>query len=488
MTTMAACWAAIVASAQEPFALDPTFQTEIQRQYVNSMMVTDDGLIASGVMLFPSEINPKALVRLLPDGQRDPDFNNGGLGGGKITPWEGRFYVAVGDLVRRVQADGSADPDFISMNTGPYFLSLQGGDYHIFPDGRLLIAGKHDLDDSTRGFVGQYNLIWFSNEGYLDTTRVHRQGNGTNYFVNALPDGRFLCSGTGTIFDGQPVDRFFRTFADGAVDTSFHSGVYLGNVRRVLPMDDGRFYAGGNYWTTQVENDTVRLARFLPNGELDPTFTIPHFATEGDVSASHPAGPFVHFLRPWTDGQLLACGMFSQVNGEERPGICILDSTGTLTPAFSGCRLGPFTYQGSTTALLTDFKVDADSTHYYICGIFAGYTEGEVEHPEQRFISRLHVGDISTGISTPRSVEPQFHIYPNPASEQITFNYDLTTAPKNAALLIRDITGREVARLALVQGQDRTLFDTRTLAIGTYTVGLTNNGQHLRSERLVIQR
>jgi hypothetical protein len=48
------------------------------------------------------------------------------------------------------------------MNDGPYFASLQGGDYHVFPDGRVLMSGSHQLSDTIRGFVG-YEPIWFTN-------------------------------------------------------------------------------------------------------------------------------------------------------------------------------------------------------------------------------------------------------------------------------------------------------------------------------------
>ncbi|MBS1580625.1 MAG: T9SS type A sorting domain-containing protein [Bacteroidetes bacterium] len=485
MTTMAACWAAIVASGQAPFALDETFHTEIQDRYVNSIAVLMDGkILASGEMRMPGDMSVRGSMRLLLDGSHDegfPPFPQS-IGQGKLTFWDGGYYVAVGQTVRRLTGEGLVDPGFIQMNSGPYFLSFQGGDYHVFPDGRLLIAGKHDLDDPVRGFVGQYNLIWFSNEGYLDTTREHRQGNGTVYFLNELPDGRFLCSGTCTVFDGQPVDRFFRTFSDGAVDTGFHSGVYLGNVRKVLPLDDGRFYAGGNYWTSQVENDTVRLARFLPDGALDPTFAIPHFANEGDVATSHPTGPFVHFLRPWTGGQIMACGMFSLVNGEERPGICILDSTGTLTPAFSGCRLEPFTYQGSTSAIISDLKVDADSTHYYICGIFAGYTEGEVEHPEQRFIARLHVGDISTSVPAPPPDAPLLHIHPNPATDRVTLT--CTGAYPQGIVRVCDATGRVVDTLPPRAQQ---VYDTSTLPAGLYLVEYAPASGAGHTEKLMVR-
>ena len=48
----------------------------------------------------------------------------------------------------------------------------------MYPDGRVLVCGLHELSDSIRGYVGFYDLIWFSNQGYLDTTAHHRQGNG----------------------------------------------------------------------------------------------------------------------------------------------------------------------------------------------------------------------------------------------------------------------------------------------------------------------
>ncbi|MEO8588175.1 MAG: delta-60 repeat domain-containing protein [Flavobacteriales bacterium] len=164
--------------AQIPFSLDTTFRTVIGQQYVNSVLPLPDGkLIASGIMRFPDEFSDKRLVRLLPDGTRDESFYNSGLGGGLISWQADKFYVNAGIPRRILLPSGNNDPTFaVGVMSIPYFSSLQGGDCHVYPDGRVLVSGKHTLSDTARGFVGNYNLIWFTNTGYLDTTRVHRRG------------------------------------------------------------------------------------------------------------------------------------------------------------------------------------------------------------------------------------------------------------------------------------------------------------------------
>ncbi|HRW90311.1 MAG TPA: hypothetical protein P5027_10200, partial [Flavobacteriales bacterium] len=161
------------------------------------------------------------------------------------------------------------------MNDGPYFLSGSLGDYHIFPDGRVLLSGTHIMSDSIRGFEGTYELIWFTNTGYLDTTRVHRNANGPIWGFKELPDGKFICSCSCTQYEGQPVSRLFRVHADGALDTTFQTGVNWGNIFAYHPLPDGRVYVGGRYKRATAPNDTLFLARFLPDGSLDPTFTPP---------------------------------------------------------------------------------------------------------------------------------------------------------------------------------------------------------------------
>ncbi|MCC6938786.1 MAG: T9SS type A sorting domain-containing protein [Flavobacteriales bacterium] len=468
-----------VALAQMPFALDTSFRTTIQDQYVNSLLVVQDGkVIISGNIRFPGDMSVRAGARLDPNGARDPSFPNVVYMGGKLVPWNDRVYSGNASIVRRHLFNGSLDPAFIMMNSGPYFLSLQGGDYHVYPDGRVLISGKHTLNDVARGFVGNYNLIWFSNTGYLDTTRVHRRGNGVLNRFKQLPDGGFIISGNCTQFDGEPVDAVFRTDADGVPDTTFHTGVYTGIVGSYLPLMDGRVYVGGRFKRWQAPQDTLLLVRFMHDGSLDPSFNMPQF-TLGAFPVSLGRG--VTYLYPWDDGRIIAAGTFHYVNGLPRSGICMLDSTGAVLDAFDDCGIGPFTYQGLTSASVDYVVRDTANNFLYLNGAYTGYSDGITNDTMQRFVTRLHVGDITTNITAKPAL--QWSVYPNPASEVVTLAVE--TLPRNVTVIVRDALGREMQRHSMVSYY--TTLDLKPLPNGIYHIELFSDRERIGTQRVVMQ-
>ncbi|MEZ4807352.1 MAG: T9SS type A sorting domain-containing protein [Flavobacteriales bacterium] len=472
--------AATLACAQWSFTVDPTFQTQITQQNVNDLLLNEDGtVIASGVMGFPSEIGDKRLVRLLPNGVRDDTFYNSGLGGSKLVRWQDRFYA--GPYPRRILASGQQDPSFIGLNLGPYFSSLQFGDYHVYPDGRIVISGSHQLSDSIRGFQGRYQLIWFTDQGYLDTTRTHRTGgNCAVYRLKELPNGQFICSGTCGQFEGRPVDWIFRVHADGTPDTTFRTGVYIGSAFDFLPLSDGRVYAAGNFRRTQAPQDTLRLVRFLPNGDLDPTFNIPQF-TNGSIPGIF--GSYGVSVRKWLDGNLMVSGKFQFVNGQPRGGICLLDTNGAVLPAFANSGVGPFEYGGLTYASIERFAYDTANAQLYICGAYNGYTDGVTNATEQRFVTRLHVQQIITGQRPVASAQEGLRVYPNPASGMVTVV--LGPVPPKAQLVLRDAVGREHLRVPMPGSS--IVLDLDALANGIYLAEVWSRGTRVQIERLVVE-
>ncbi len=265
----------LISRAQQPFDLDTTFRTVIPSWYVNSIIPLEDGsLILSGEARFPGDPvgSFRNLAKLDHSGQLDPLYPEWTPGGGKLVRWEDRFNMG-GHNVQRILMNGSPDPSFILMNYGPYFSSFQGGDYHVYPDGRVLMSGLHFLSDTVRGYTGAHCLIWFSNEGYLDTTAHHRTCLGSLDFFQQLPDGKFIGSGSTSIWDGQPASNIVRVYADGALDTTFQTHVWWGQAYGFLGLEDGRVYAVGQF---QIEGlaDTLQFVRFMPDGSLDPASTI----------------------------------------------------------------------------------------------------------------------------------------------------------------------------------------------------------------------
>ena len=477
LTAAAGLFAAAMAWPQWVFQLDTTFRTDIQNRFVNALAEMPNGdLLLSGTMRFPGEMSDRLLAKVDPYGTRDISFPFT-FGGGEITRWGNQYYVATG-TVQRLLPTGLIDPTFIGMNDGPYFLSGSLGDYHIFPDGRVLLSGTHIMSDSIRGFEGTYELIWFTNTGYLDTTRVHRNANGPIWGFKELPDGKFICSCSCTQYEGQPVSRLFRVHADGALDTTFQTGVNWGNIFAYHPLPDGRVYAGGRYKRANAPNDTLFLARFLPDGSLDPTFAPPSI-TMGGLAADY--GPLITWLQPWPGGHLIASGEFGSVNQMSRESIFLLDSTGAVTAAFDNFHVG--IYQGQFGANASINWITSVSTDtLYICGAYIGLNDGTTNDPQQRFVSRLLVSGLGVGVENVPT-HTNLQLWPNPVSG--TCMVELEELPPSAVLIVRDALGRE--RLRQPVRSHSTTLDLHTLSDGLYFLELRTGNERLAVQRLVVQ-
>ena len=469
--------------AQWIFRLDTTFRTSIVEQNVNSLAIMPDSrLLLSGRIKFPGDMgSPRGSAILHADGAQDlsfTDFN----GGGKLTPWNSKYYVSVGQTVRRLMPNGNIDPTYIAMNLGPYFQSGSGGDYHVFPDGRVLITGNHHLSDSIRGFTGWYKLIWFSNEGYLDTTRIHRQANGPMWNFTALPDGKFLCSCSCTEYDGQPVGRVFRIHADGSLDTTFQTDINTGNIFAYHPLEDGRVLVGGNFRSAFDPDQVLQFVRFMPDGSLDPSFNnYMYFGVADGLNGV----PKVTNIIPWHDDKYFVMGFFRNVDGDTRGGICVTDTSGQLLPLMDECLNGPFTYMVNTAASIHGITPTPDGTGFYINGTYAGYTDGLINDTLQRFVSRLLVEqDTTVGISTAASNTANFSLHPNPSTGLVHINFEPPTT--NGVAQVRDALGRLVY-VQRLSATNNTL-DLRALSDGLYFVSINTHDQHLPAQRLVLQR
>ena len=493
-------WAAIAVgvllcsavNGQAPFALDPTFQTQIVLQYVSSALPLEDGtILVSGRMRFAGETDDRFVAKLFSSGLRDTTFPQvpGGYidGGGKLTLWDGRFYVATNTAVRRYWLDGSIDYSFIHPDLGPYFSSLQGGDYHVFPDGRLVMSGVHLLEDSIRGFMGYHNFIWFTNTGYLDTTRIHRWGDGAIFRFKELPDGKFICSGTNTTFEGQPVDRVFRLNPDGSLDDSFQSDVFWGEVYGYLPLDDGRIYVGGRVRRNASPSDTLRLVRFMPDGSLDPSFSIPDLTLENMPDASG-LGAMVRSIQPYPGNKIIVTGVFRAVNGQPRKGLCMLTESGDLLDVFHDQGVGTYTYQNITYGGVEGIRPYGDD-QYLIWGNYHGYNDEELNAPQQKYVTRLHAGDLVTAVSTAEAIPSDLiTLYPNPASAWVAINYDLLTGlDERTWLRLKDAVGRELQSVQIKDTKGQVVLDTRVYGTGVYTLELVKGERVVQMERLVVQ-
>lgn len=462
----------IVASSQAPLQLDTNFRTDVQTWYVSSVAPLASGeVLLSGMIKFPGDLSFRLLAKVDGNGTQVPSFPYT-YGGGKLTPWNGQFYVASSQTVRRLTSDGLVDPAFIHMNLGSYFSSLQGGDYHVYPDGRVLMSGVHQLSDTVRGFEGLYSLIWFSNTGYLDTTRTHRYCNGSIDYFRQLPDGKFICSGALTSYEGQPVNRVFRVQADGALDTTFTVPISWGKAFAFHPLADGRVYIGG-YFGIIGSADTVQVLRLLPDGSLDPTFNNALDFGLGDLSGTLVIGGITEL----DAGHLVIAGGFESIEGDQRQGICLVDTNGVLlNDHFTGPGCGDYVYQNFTHGSIRGI-VPAPDGCYYIYGAYHGYGDAFVTDSTQRMVSRLYGLDV--GVAEPVTTLP-IKVQPNPSTGAFTLSYP----PQAGAgeLEIRDLSGRLILRDRIPQWSQVHAVELRGQAAGLYqcTLHWRDRAAHIR--------
>ncbi len=483
--------------AQQPWSLDPSFQTAIVTQNVNSLALLPDGkILLSGRINFTNSplLDNWSTMRLNANGSRDATFppppqSTGG--GGTITAWNDKFYIQSTSLLRSDE-NGINDPGFVFQ--ADQFFSNEGlEDYFVYPDGSVVIVGLFSLNYITEGYVGLYNMVWLTNSGSVDLSRPPRRGG--NCVITKIvqqADGKFFLSGNCSFWEGQPVGYTFRVDSSGVLDASFVSAVTWGDAKSISTLPDGRVILSGLFKTTFSSQDTLHIVRLLSDGSLDETFN-----NELEIIQMPwglplwPNEPIYwgQFTRPrhklMSDGRIAVFGPHRTYDGELRRGLAILDENGFLEPDLegpSGC--GQFAYSSGTGEI--DYilgsvigLIETGDGYIYIYGSFYGYHDGTTNYPQQRFISRLYGLDV--GIAERRALPP-LQPYPNPAAGTFTLELPLN-AP--APLELLDASGRVVHTQLLRPGTHSHTVQSALLA-GVYLLRV-QEAQGVRRGRVVVE-
>jgi uncharacterized delta-60 repeat protein len=244
--------------------------------------------------------------------------------------------------------DGHLDPNFgtngrVLTSFPPYGARAVAA--LVQPDDHIVVVGTADYQD--------FAVARFQPDGTLDPgfgtggTVVTDFGYATVWAVARQPDGKLVVGGASNPYPVNfTLDDFalVRYEADGTLDPTFGVGgkvlTDLGGSERIhalLVQPDGRILAVGEigYGTT------VAIARYTPDGTLDPTFGVGGVAT---FVVGYAASADAALLLP--GGRILVAG-FSQ------------STDSSLTQDFMLARLEPdgsldATF-GSGGAALTDF-------------------------------------------------------------------------------------------------------------------------------------
>lgn len=300
---------------------------------VPTLLNQDGALFLAGSLQRANETATPHIVRVIKldtNGRADASF---GAGGQTILPRaeqtsvdgiaadEDGVYLQLSadtDEIVRLDAAGQIDSDFGESGAAP--LPDAGGVLTpgaIFTDGlgRIVTGGQVTYS------IGEINFAApiasrFTADGDIDptfggagfaTAAVAGRAGKFNRAVE-LPDGKILAAGF-TL--GTGLDFLLRKFnADGSIDTSFGNAgsavVDFGGSEQALALavqNDGRILVGGG--GTFGEFTDFVLARLLPDGRLDPSFS-----GDGKVRATAGGSSREEFISifPQNNGTIIVGG------------------------------------------------------------------------------------------------------------------------------------------------------------------------------------
>jgi uncharacterized delta-60 repeat protein len=308
-----------------------------------------------------------ALARLRPNGSLDPTFSHdgkrtidfGGLDGasgvalqrdGKIVV-VGQTSTGEGDFaLARLRPNGSLDPTFsgdgkktTDFGGDPEIGGDHADDVAIQRDGKIVVVG------SGRGFA----VARYKPNGALDNSfsgdgkQVLDEGFQVATGVAIQTDGRIVAVGYGPPFalarfnpNGSLDSSFSR---DGRQTTAF-GGDFNGVASDVALQGDGRIVVAGQAATGPAPWGDFALARYKPNGSLDPTFS-----RDGKRTTDFGGYDGALGVAIGKKGKIVAVG-FGRSGHPGDFALARYKPNGALDPAFSG--------DGKRT---TDFGGDSDT-------------------------------------------------------------------------------------------------------------------------------
>jgi uncharacterized delta-60 repeat protein len=282
--------------------------------FVEPLHIQLDGKILVGGGFTSYDGNSRnRIVRLNSDGSIDNTFNIGtGFNDNCVsivTQLDGKILVGGGftsydgnsrNRIVRLNSDGSIDNTFsIGAGFNDYVYSID-----IQLDGKIIVGGEF----TSYSGISRNKIVRLNSDGSIDNTfNIGTGFNGYVYSIKIQSDGKILVGGNFTSYDGNSRNRIVRLNSDGSIDNSFNIGTGFNNgINTISIQSDGKILCGGSF-TSYNGNSRNRIVRLNSDGSINNTFSI-GTGFDSDVNS----------LSIQSDGKILVGGGFTSYNGNSR--------------------------------------------------------------------------------------------------------------------------------------------------------------------------
>lgn len=444
-----------------------------ENSLAKSVALQSDGKIVVAGYTNSSGVIDTVVLRYLPDGSLDPDFNGSGIAtvdfglseiaSSVAVQTDGGIVVAGNNslqtLVMRLTSTGAVDTSF---GGGDGFVTTQIGlscnirGMVIDLNGRIVLAGQ-------RIGPGQdFLVVRYTSDGMLDSTFAGGAGFVASHIgggfegANALAvrrDGSIFVTGVDYNDANGDFELALVRYTDaGALDSSFGNGgaviaplgPFFDSGAAVAVQEDGRVLVAGVTSSTlsQIDFVVLRYQGAAP-GDLEPY-------REGMV------GTEIYTAVPQPDGKVIIAGSFINIGPLPRRNIARLNADGTLDTGFD-----PY-----TNGIVSCVAVQADGK-VLVGGSFTELQPNGALTPTPRNrIARLNA-DGSLDLTFNPNADGTVNCLAVQADGRVLLGGDFTTLqPGNAA---SPVTRIGIARLNS-DGSLDTTFDPRAANVRSIAV------------------
>jgi uncharacterized delta-60 repeat protein len=273
----------------------------------------------------------------------------------KVAPWgksSGTWtrakeaYTKVSGTWKQWWLDGGVNDTTFTIGTGfdnsVWAIAMQS-------DAKIVCGGQF----TTFNGATVNRIVRLNSDGTRDTIFTTNTGTASIGTVEAIAiqsDGKLVIIGSFTTFNGATVNRIVRLNSDGTRDTAFTTNTGTGfelSVRSIAIQSDGKIVCGGQF--TTFNGATVnRIVRLNSDGTRDTAFT-----TNTGTAFNTTVQP----IKIQSDGKIVCGGQFTTFNGATVNYIVRLNSDGTRDTSFTTNTGTAFNLSVFSTAIQSDGKI-----------------------------------------------------------------------------------------------------------------------------------
>lgn len=276
--------------------LDGLLTSEINNMYysgVNNMITSHiekdsiDRILVAGTMRNPllPGFTTQAVVRFLSDGATiDPTYLTGNVPAtmnGMILNSDDSVIVTFQNSptattgIRKYLADGTADPGFTSTGIPLGAFVIRGCKKAI--DGDILVFGGF----TTFNGVARNRLVKIlsSTGAFAAGFNIGTGFNNQVFGIGIQSDGKIICIGFMTSYNGNAINRIVRLNTDGSFDATFNQGTgFNNNTSGIHIMSDDKIIVTGTF-TTYNDVTANGFAKLNSDGTRDMSYILPFSMT-----------------------------------------------------------------------------------------------------------------------------------------------------------------------------------------------------------------